>query len=513
MTTVKRYACVVLLSLSLLLTASCARAVSDDALMALEKLQSEIGGYDVMIAQDADADTVAAATLMAESISDRTGYDCEVINDGEQSTSDVRFSVLVGETSREESRKALYGLKRDDYVCRLYGCTLVIGGKTGTANYEAVQRYIEEIFPLCEPTEIITDDCEFEYSCKYELEDILVDGVTLGGYTYVYTNESDSAVRDLAYSLRELVADKSGLYPNVTCADSPSDGKREVLLLVDGSKSGCYGISYDGEDVHITADTVYGLSVAIERFYQMIVVNSQGGVSRVELENSVEGTYSFCDPRVMLVSTRFDDSNDPYSDAQHLVDKISSSDRSIIALGPLDIEMWDAITHRLPDRFSFETVTLEDGHIVPVLFDTFELGVKLNGVELRDGVSVMTLELKTISGEDEMQFLLFFGKHASSEDVSFLKEKLTALDVPYVAALMMFDGTDETFDIARDGISVEYNSVVRSGDKLYRYAVFSQTRAVSCSDVEESVCDKTAARFVCADYQKRYCKEYSWLID
>lgn len=514
MTTVKRLICSLLLALTVLpLLASCVHKVSEDALSTLQKLQDEVGSYDVIVADGADADTLSAAQLMAQSISKRTGIECGVLNESAMSPSAHSFRVLVGDTSLQESAEALYGLKRDDYVCRFFGTALVIGGRSGRATYAAVRRYVEEVLPLCEPTRIVCDGCEFEYRCEYQIEDILIGGVSLEAYTYVFDGTNGDAVHGLAHSLRELVADKCGIYPDVVASSKKKDGQREVFISVSGAKTGIYEIGFDGEDAFIVSDTVYGLSVAIERYYRMLTDNTQGEEVSLDAADAVSSPYSCCSPELMMALMSLDRVADLHGAAQGLADKIDCSESSVIALGSFEREAWDTMTYRLPDRFSVELGTLSDGRVVPVLFDSLELDVRLKSTRTCVGVSVMIFELRTRSGGGEMDLIIFFGSSATSEDVSFINEVLSSNTNPYVASVMLFEDADALLDVGGNGISVEYNSAVKMGDQRCRYAVFSRRDGVICSDVRESVSEELFTRFIHVKSEERYCKAYTELIN
>ena len=128
-------------------------------------------------------------------------------------------------------------------------------------------------------------------------------------------------------------------------------------------------------------------------------------------------------------------------------------------------------------------------------------------------ISVMSFDIKTRSGSDEMELLIFFGDNTAQNASSLIDERLSLSALPCVATVMLFDGVDNSFDVGDNGVSVEYNSLVRVGDVRYRYGVFYRSDFVICSAERESSADTDFAAFVTVDAQKRYCKAFEELVN
>lgn len=504
----RAFALVLCISICMTLLVSCKNDISDDALSKLEALgtgnNEEFSEYRIVIPASAEETVGASARSLADAISKRTGSRCITVFDNDAPTaSDECLTFLLGNTCFDTTRSALYGLKRDDYICKLSDRTVVLGGRSEAATAAAVKRYINEVLPMCEPTRVICADGNFEYHCDYEIDELILCGFELDKYVFVCGE--DKAAYALAGIFREVIADKCGYYPDILSEDNTA-GRREISFEVNDSITSLSRICFDGEDIKITADSVFGLSVAAEKLYTMMTESSSNG--KVSLDIEGERNYTYSHTNLSLINAVSDISADANgtNKAIELANYINGSGSAVVTMGALHADIWNIIKTNLSNKYTVSVETLPDGSMLPILVDFSVYSVDFESNSESDGsVSRKAYLTHKDSGQTFIVFELFAPD--ASKHTETVKNALSNAENACIAVFMSNDASTP-FDVIGEHVSVEYNSGISSGELKYRCGIFSNADLLECSEVSV---DKTLGTDVCVmslSAEKLFCDAF-----
>ena len=274
MTTAKSYIKILLTVVCLcvlLLLGACSE--NGDALSNLEQLdggqnESTIRVYQLVLPAHSGSVLAQSADKLAAAITAKTGVRCDTYYDNESVPYvEDAICVLLGDTAYADSVQYVHSLRRDDYICRTTEKNIVLGGKSDNATAAAIEYLIEEILPYRDGVAIMDPRDGFEYYAEYELDSLALCGVRFGNYDIVCDCERDSLQAKMAEELRRIIADKCGEYPRLYFGRAGTDGVRELVIKTDTAVGNNSTITYDGEDVVLSAKDTYGLSVGMERLY------------------------------------------------------------------------------------------------------------------------------------------------------------------------------------------------------------------------------------------------------
>lgn len=494
------------LLLSLCMLASCAESSENNALLKLEALASnESEKYAIVVPSSCGEELVNSAKLFSSAIAKQTGTSCDVLFDNDESVSrNGCFLILLGNTSYSESRNALGGLRRDDYVCRVYESVIVLGGKSDKATVSAVEKYISEILPMCEPTRIVADDCDFEYHQSYDVNEIILCGFEMECYTFVCPDDKSSAVCTLVGMLREIIADKSGYYPDIEYSAVPTDGRREIIVQT-GERSRLARIRYDGEDVFISSDTVYGLSVAATELCNSLFDNAEQGKTRFDISYEITHSYFCTELSVITAISKANVTNGVLDEAEALAEKLKAAQSGVTAVGPLDKDTWAVVKSNFFNGFSTYCTELSDGTVLPVIVDTAVFSVEEECSCPQNGLIEIKLSLTHKDSGENLNFYFFFAD-GNGEYASAVSECFSDTDKMSVAAFMSYGSSK--LDVFGTGISTEYSAPVTVEQSKYHCALFYSPyllHEISGKDKCENISE---GYFNGAVFQKRFCDEF-----
>ncbi len=493
--------------LCLVMLMSCAYEISDDALSYLESLEeNNTQAYCIVIPSSCGELLSRSANALSVAVAEQTGAECRVYFDNyENIPTENRFIILLGNTNYYQSKQALYSLKRDDYVCKLFDDALVLGGKADASTAIAVEKYISEILTLCEPTKIVFDGCDFEYRHEYQINDIILCGFELDNYILVCQNTDNSSAKQLVSAFREYIANMSGYYPDIINSADACIGKREILFSASSTKSTA-NICFDGEDICLNASSVYGLSVAAEKFYNILIEDSENGSANVNLNYERAYTYSYGDIELgsFILNTSFDDNG--ISDVSWLTSEINSSASSVIVCGSIPSDLKDTLKKGLSNRFVMESIDISEEMVLPIIIDKTQLSYSFK-TSLLD-LSVLQIEFSFIDkqNQDEFDFLCFF--NVENEHQELARDILNNFENPYIAVCISDRGINVPLEIFGEGASVEYNSMLFSGALKTQLCIFTSENSFECTCVNTDSFGTEKMYSVSVSVRKKFCDAF-----
>ena len=322
---------------------------------------------------------------------------------------------------------------------------------------------------------------------------------------------NDRASYDLARSLREVIADRCGYYPEILC-ENTEIGRREISLTVDMGVSSLAKIEHDGEDVRIISDGIYGLSVASEKLYGMLFEGTTNGKAKLDISYSM--SYTYASPSIEILNVVCDfplDGNGMFM-VQELAKLISESDGDVITFGAsFSSDLLHPLKNNLDDRYYFIENVLSDGSVVPLLVDTSKISVVKETLSQANGLVRCELSLVQKYSGQSFAFVDLFAEEGATDCAGTVKRAFENTDD---ARVVIFASSDmhDAFDVLENGISVEYNSLINVGDMRSRCGVFGSTDLLKCSEVNMNTDLLEDTCFVNISMEKRYCDAFLKLI-
>ncbi len=254
-----------------LLLSSCADSstkTNEHSLYLSESMNGEASDktdfFFFIIPKDASPELIKSSKELCENFRAENGVKAQVYFDDEQLPiyQYPRF-ILIGDTAYSSSHKAISHLNRDDYVCLSIEKDVVIGGKSSSASILAIERFTRDVLPYFDGESGISAASSFEFFAEYPHKDLTINGYSLSDYTFVYPSENTMKEMELAYLLREKLADTCGAYPKIL-SDKEADETGRLICV-----GNCFGeartesqIAYEGNSLKLFASSQNALAQA-----------------------------------------------------------------------------------------------------------------------------------------------------------------------------------------------------------------------------------------------------------
>ncbi len=357
MTTVKSRACKICVALMCILLSLCLGAcAADGSFDALESLQSSVGvkitTYYIVLPSGCASELAEAARELESDIEDALDVDCRVIYDNEEYDSDISsMPIFIGNADGKLTQR-VQDLRRDDYIYHVENEYMLLGGLTDNASIEAINRFLSDILPNCESSNIFEYDGDFAYSHTYELKGFMLCGFDFGEYDIILPEGRTSHVAAIARAMREKISKKTGSYPDILTETKPEDGNRELVLASGENVSP--SIFFDGEDVVLTASDTYGFSVLAEKLYLLMLENISDGRSSLQINEPVYCGGSA--PKISAAMT-FADLSDEYNipiNANQFATQINQIGSDIIFFGNTNSDWLNIVRNKMGGAYEFE---------------------------------------------------------------------------------------------------------------------------------------------------------------
>ena len=498
---------------ALLLSVSCQKQSNDDVLDRLESLRNDLAEseeaadgflrYRIVVPESCSEKLLSASEILAQSINANTGKNCSVVRDGETLTegSDVG-EILLGTLDREESREILSPLNRDDYVCCFVGETVVVGGKTEAATVAAVERFASEISDTCGGA--LLDGCSFEYYCSYTYTDAVLWGCDLGNMTVVCTDETNL----VATLWRDAVADRCGDYPRLNKNVKATDGSCELIFCLDLELEGLARINFDGEDVWLSSDTEYGLSVAAEGLAARLFEKNEGR-AEINGDREVSFLYGISEISVGLVAEEIGVQGD-LSDVVTVGRYVLDSNHDAVVFERVRDEVVTEIKAAIDSQWQLESVSLGNGMSVVVVYFNEEFLLSDVDASINDGVLCVELTLENKeSGKIYKLSQYDFGRYSEPDLTSSVTD---AFGGSSCSAVVVKIPLTEGELCAPAGTRVAYSEKqVALGYEARVLALVDLYGNTVAGGYSDAVCDG-GADVTCLDIQMRWSEEFFALV-
>lgn len=195
-------------------------------------LQLASGGrcnYTVVRPELSSEETLNAAKLIRDALVNAGAADASIKEDflyGDMKPADLE--ILVGQTNREESAKALADAKYDDYMVSVDGNKIVINSYNDEQVIKAAEYFVSAIKAEGEELTFSNAD-ETYYAAEYPMDEITVGGRSLMGYRIVHASNATATIKNTALGLQQEVIRLCGIYMPIV-GDGRAEVDKELLL-------------------------------------------------------------------------------------------------------------------------------------------------------------------------------------------------------------------------------------------------------------------------------------------
>lgn len=454
--------------------------------------------YRIVISAGASDEVLDKALELSSAVTGKTGKTCTVVRDTDSViANDDTMEIQLGYVDRQEAREAMGRLKRDDYLCAKFSDAVVLGGKVESADVSAVDKFISEVLPRAEGKTIINDDDGFNVSASYELSEIMLCGIGLGNYGIV----CDAQASGVAETFRELLADKCGAYSDIS--NKPHDDIREIIFkLSDSEQVGYCSIYRQNEDVLVESDSIYGLSVAVCKLYDIALGSVKDGIGYINISSPL--FYSCEAGDLSVMSVVIDEDN--VSELGSVLSLIDISSVDVMTVGAVTGEAWMVSKAHIPANYSYELYTLEDNKYFPIIYNT----ESFDSLHIAVDETPDSLCLSVGDGENEVRWVTVYEKKADNRqaNVDTVLDNVSAFSHGLIATYIGALGCNSDFCVTHEGSAVVYFSCIGDGDKERNALAVVTDKIMDCEEIYGKMIGEGDAFCIFATVSNIYCPEY-----
>lgn len=224
----------------------------------------DLASYKVIRSEDADEETIAAASKLYSTINRKYGirmsFETDYVKKGEAVPVGTK-EILIGETNRPEST----GVRWSDFRIAVENDRIVIGGGSGKAVAEGVEWFLAN----CVGDDGLSVPQNYATTHTYPLESLTLDGVKLSDYAVakIATSEDDE-------TLRAWLGEQVGIR-NVS--------SREIRMTADEALSvaDLSAVMQNGSLILSNSPKMNGFTILVERMIRLVQETAQSGRTEI----------------------------------------------------------------------------------------------------------------------------------------------------------------------------------------------------------------------------------------
>ncbi len=248
---------------------------------------SENGACEFYIVYPADFDNAIKdiAISLRQQIKKYTGVDLKIVSDeilanpvGDSGV-EHQYEILLGPTSREQSKKYTDTMRARDYAFTFEGDKVILAGLTIDTVDRASELFINNVLiaqgkgNMGKATVVLTEANKFIYTYgKYSMNSCTVLGADINEYRIVYAKNDIYSAERYARLFRNELSTKAG-FPLELKADTSAkndEAAREIIFGLSNRGSEAvtvrhgYSVHADGNKLYIIAECMEGYAAAYE---------------------------------------------------------------------------------------------------------------------------------------------------------------------------------------------------------------------------------------------------------
>ncbi len=139
-----------------------------------------------------------------------------------------QYEILIGQTNRDESAKALEAIKYNDYTVEVSGDKLVITAYTDEKLLEAME-YVKGLFANASGSVAIKAEDLKTFKAEYKFDQIKFGDIDLAGYSIIIPQKANDVIKSYADKLQAKILENGGILLPIK-TDSKEETEKEILL-------------------------------------------------------------------------------------------------------------------------------------------------------------------------------------------------------------------------------------------------------------------------------------------
>lgn len=455
----------------------------------LEQLSSSLSAektvptaYALVVPYDCSAELLAEVRSVAQRLTAQTQVPSYVLSEQELvSLAEGEVGILVGWVRMTVSELAMRSLKADDYLCRWSedGSWLLLGGKSDGACMAALERFCSEILPTATPSVLLHAKGGFSFTAAYAVDAVTLNGFDLHDYRIAYAETDAEALREIACTLRDRVAEQSGYLLSVV-ASSAAVGDRCITLQTEPLDGGRQAAGWDARDngMVLFASDAFGVSLIAARFCERLLSKTADGLCACTVTGRQEEPYT-CLPYTVASAA-----------LEHLLPFSSSDAVSAVT---------DAVQNGQADSLLLASIDAKSADYLKQSLSSYRVIGQAGALGLYDEEDAMTV--RTVEVLDDSGLTMAIYRIAQGDNVFrvvHIGGRLTA-DASYALATWLRDEEEPTAVIAHwaeNGHALSFTDAAEldtvmheqysAGGQSYRFVCYTDATRLS---VERSASD------------------------
>ncbi len=255
--------------------------------------------YNIIYPEKGENGEDLRAGYLYKQMKDKLGINPKKATDSTDGTD--AFEILVGETNRAESAKAMsymfdkgYG-RRDDFIICSMGKKIIINANNTEALTNACQYFVDNFLSA----EKIVGGIEYISHMTGDFKDITVNGVNIGRFVIVRPHYNSSYITQIEIdNLIKSVFDATGyelkLKEDAYCANAEYEivvGNTNRQGIEKISNYDLYNVTVSGKKVYLNGGSTYSTAVAVSEFAKLCASGAVTDASSVK-NGSYKATYT-----------------------------------------------------------------------------------------------------------------------------------------------------------------------------------------------------------------------------
>ncbi len=394
----------------------------------------EASEFIITVSEGASAELKTRARTLCGEIESQTGVKCYIVSDAKpMELSAKSVEVLIGNTCRDISQKALYGMRSDDYICKNIDKTVIIGGKSDSATVKAIDRFCKEILPASTKKALIPENGGFSYFGSYTVESLMLNGIELDGYCIAVDSFNDFEILNTAYEMRDSISEKFGYFLDIELRSSASAFGGNIYLQNPSSeyKSGEAFIAPSPTGLTFCAFDALGVDRCAESFVSLLTEDGIDGDIACTISENQSVLYG---TDYYTITSVINSPYHPISNASNLNSVLSS-----VVKGKSDSVFFDALNESLASSVQkgLESYSVVEGSI------SAYSKVQCTLIGHKD-VGALAVDIyKMGDGYSSFTFVRISGKAEENYNIE-LSELIPTLDEPLAVVIHTVDSKTVT---------------------------------------------------------------------
>lgn len=332
--------------------------------------EHEYATYAVVLSSGVTSAVYDAAHQVAEKLSENTGAyaECFYAHEEIPSGEDV-CRILVGDTGLEASRKYLRGFRAKDIGYKYHDKCVYIGGITEDTLLAAIEKFTDEVVDYADREFFMNENTSVFVRGKYAIEEIKLDGFSLGEYTLVYPN-GDASLKETANDFSDKILSQTG-YLLPVCNDAELSAESRVILLGNCDAFDEHRPTFELDKVKIVgfdagvmlaSEQPLAISAALEMLVSKLLAVDYGDAVDVVIDEPIEMTVDTADVSVLSFSS------DGYALSRSvmvsMVEKIGESYPDIVRFERVSRDSVESLLYNFDDKYALVALSNDTYHFI-----------------------------------------------------------------------------------------------------------------------------------------------------